>query len=87
MNYPKPFGERILVKRKKIERKIIIESERINEGEIVAVGEDRKDAPMRLNVGDKVMFTGYGTTNISIDEDKENQYLLMLQGDVLAVLS
>lgn len=90
INYPKPFGERILVKRSKIETKqgILITSSCVkNEGEIVAVGEDRKDFPMRLSVGQNVLFSGYGMTLAEIEEDKDNTYYLMNQNDVLAVLS
>ena len=86
MNYPKPFGERILVKRKKSESKIIITSDIKNEGEVVALGEDTKDKPMRLQLGQQVMFTGYGMTTIPIEEDKDNTYLLMMQNDVIAIL-
>lgn len=90
MNYPKPFGERILVKREKIETKsgiIITEKASKNEGEVVAIGCDTKDKPMKLSVGYKVLFSGYGTTIVNIEEDKDNQYLLMNQNDVLAILS
>lgn len=81
-----PFGERILVKRRKIETKIIMTTDIKNEGEIIAVGEDRKDVPMRLKVGQIVLFSGYGMTQVVIDEDKENSYYLMGQNDVLAII-
>lgn len=87
MNYPKPFGDRILVKRKKSESKIIITSDIKNEGVVVALGEDTKEKPMRLQLGQNVMFTGYGMTTISMADDKENTYLLMMQNDVIAVLT
>lgn len=89
MKYPKPFGERILVKKDKLEIKGIILSNQPpkNEGDIVAIGEDTKEKPMRLSVGQKVLFSGYGTTLIEMPEDKDNQYLLMNQNDVLAILS
>jgi len=88
MSYPKPFGERILVKRKKIDAgKIIVTNEIKNEGEIIALGDDTKDKPMRLSIGQHVMFSGYGITTIPIEDDKENTYLLMNQNDVIAILS
>jgi co-chaperonin GroES (HSP10) len=90
MKYPQPFGERILVRRHKIESKgcIIMPGQSSkNEGKIVALGEDTKEKPMRLSLGYNIMFSGYGTTVIEIPEDKDNQYLLMSQNDVLAILT
>jgi len=85
MKYPIPFGERILVKRRKIESKIIIQSDKINEGEIIALG-DKIERPTILYVGQNIIFTGYGITKVTIEEDKDNDYILMNKNDILAIL-
>ena len=86
MKYPKPFGEKILIRRKKSAQQIIITSEVENEGEIVAVGDGTEKHSMRLSVGQNVMFRGYGMRQIPIAEDKDNAYLLCEQDDVLMIM-
>ncbi len=87
MKYPKPLGTHILVRRKKLDQGIIITRETCNEGEIVAVGEGKEKEKMLLSVGQNVMFeAAYGLKQIPIADDKESQYLLMDQDDVLVIL-
>jgi chaperonin GroES len=61
--------------------------EKPQQGEIIAVGPGRyeKDVrvPMELKVGDKVLYGKYSGTEVTIDN---NQYLILRESDVLAVI-
>lgn len=60
--------------------------EKPQEGEVVAVGpgkyEDGKLVPMSVKVGEKVIFSKYGGTEIKIDGV---EYLILRESDILAV--
>jgi chaperonin GroES len=60
--------------------------ERPQEGEVVAVGpgrfEDGQRIPMDVSVGDKVIYSKYGGTEVKLDGD---EYLILSARDVLAV--
>jgi chaperonin GroES len=62
--------------------------EKPQQGEVVAVGPGRfeKDqrVPMDVKVGDKVLYGKYSGTEVTLDG---NQYLILRESDVLAVLS
>src|SRR5919198_1455103 len=62
--------------------------EKPEEGEVVAVGpgrfEDGKRIPMDVKVGDKVIYSKYGGTEVKIEGD---EYLILSARDVLAVVS
>lgn len=74
-----PYGDRVLVKPQAAEEKtsfgIIIpdaSKEKPEQGIVVAVGEgkvaaDGKVLPMRVNVGDTIMFSKYGYDEIKIN--------------------
>ncbi|MCP3899395.1 MAG: co-chaperone GroES [Desulfobacteraceae bacterium] len=91
----RPLQDRILVERVEEDEKtkggIIIPDtakEKPAEGKVVAVGngrmgEDGKLLPMDLKVGDSVLFSKYGGTEVKIDG---NDYLIMRQEDVLGVV-
>lgn len=53
------------------------------QGEVVAVGPGKKEVPMTLKVGDKILYGQYGGTEIALDGEK---YLIMAESDVYAVL-
>lgn len=57
------------------------------EGEVVAVGDgttfEGKDVGMKVKVGDKVVFSKYAGSEITIDDKK---YIVIRQADILAVL-
>lgn len=59
--------------------------EKPQEGEVVAVGpgrtEDGTIVPMTLKVGDKVIYSKYGGTEVKVDGD---EYLVLNARDVLA---
>ena len=62
--------------------------EKPQQGEIVAVGpghfDEGKRVPMEVKVGDKVLYGKYSGTEVTIDNE---QYLILRESDVLAVLS
>jgi chaperonin GroES len=62
--------------------------ERPQEGEVIAVGpgrfEDGNRIPMDVKVGDKVIYSKYGGTEVKIEGD---EYLILSARDVLAVVS
>lgn len=60
--------------------------EKPQEGEVVAVGpgkyEDGKLVPMTVKVGEKVIFSKYGGTEVKVDGV---EYLILRESDILAV--
>ena len=91
----RPLQDRIIVKRVEEDDKtkggiIIPDSakEKPAEGEIIAVGkgrvkEDGKVQPLELKVGDKVLFSKYGGTDIKIDGE---EHLIMREDDILGII-
>lgn len=91
----RPLSDRILVQRVEEDEKtkggIIIPDtakEKPAEGKVVAtgngrMGEDGKLLPMDVKVGDRVLFSKYGGTEVKIDGE---DYLIMRQDDVLGVV-
>ena len=57
--------------------------EKPQKGKVIAVGAGRKDEPMEIKVGDIVLYSKYGGTEVTID-DKE--YMVMSQSDVLIIV-
>ena len=62
--------------------------ERPQEGEVIAVGagrfEDGQRIPIDVKVGDKVIYSKYGGTEVKIEGD---DYLILSARDVLAIVS
>jgi chaperonin GroES len=91
----RPLNDRILVKRMASEEMsaggiIIPDSakEKPAEGEIVAIGpgklNDKGDrVAMDVKVGDSVLFSKYGGTDIKLDGE---DYLIMREDDILGVV-
>ena len=91
----RPLSDRILVERVEEDEKtkggIIIPDtakEKPAEGKVVAtgngrMGEDGKLLPMDVKVGDRILFSKYGGTEVKIDGA---DYLIMRQDDVLGVV-
>jgi len=90
----RPIGDRILVEPieedlNKVGSLYVPDTakERPQRGKVVAVGEGRLDGkdlvPMRVKVGDKVLFGKYAGTELKYD-DKE--YLILSEHDMLAVI-
>ena len=92
----KPIGDRVLVKH--IEEKeqtrggIIIPDaakEKPQEAEVIALGTGKKDdngkvQSFEVKVGDRVLVSKYGGTEVKIDE---NKYLLVREDDILGVIA
>jgi len=92
----KPVDERVLIKpleeeEKKVGSIIIPDTakERPQMGEIVALGDDivkEGVKPMSevLKVGDRVIYSKYGGTEVKYED---NEYLVISRSDILAVIS
>ena len=92
----KPLGDRLLIEpiteAEKTKAGIYLpdtaSKERPEQGKVIAVGEGKtldsgKIAPMKVKVGQKVLFTKYGPNEIKV-EGKE--YLIARQEDILAII-
>jgi chaperonin GroES len=92
----KPLSDHILIEPIKEEEKTksgiflpdTAQKEKPEQGMVIAVGQgkktdDGKIVPVSVKVGDKVLFTKYGPTEIKL-EGKE--YLIAREEDILAVI-
>ena len=95
VNKIKPLGKRVLVKRAEgnLSKGGILlpdsAQEKPKQGEVVAIGpgvmkEDGTVTPLDLKVGDQVLFGGFAGTEVKTEEEED--YLLMSEDDVLAVI-
>ncbi len=93
----KPLGDRVLIRHIEEEEEqtrggIIIPDtakEKPQEAEVVALGTGKKDENGKVQafdvkVGDKVIVSKYGGTEVKLDGDK---FLLVREDDILAVVS
>lgn len=92
----RPLGDRVVVKPVDREEKTkggiflpdTVSKERPMEGNVLAVGEGRRDdkgalIPMSVSVGDKVLFAKYGGTEFKIDDE---EYLILAEKDILGIV-
>ena len=86
----KPLGDRVLVEPLAAEERtasgIIIPDtakEKQQRGTVIAVGAGTKDVTMEVKPGDVVLYGKYSGTEVTVDEV---DYLIMKQGDILAVI-
>ena len=91
----KPLEDRIIVKQVEAEQTtasgLVIPDtakEKPQEGEVLAVGPGRIDdngnrVPLDVNVGDKVIYSKYGGTEVKYAGD---EYLILSARDVLAIV-
>ncbi len=86
----KPLADRVVIKKLEAEERtqggLILTStakEKPQVAEVVAVGPGTKDVTMELKVGDKVVFSKYGGTEIKYQGE---EYTIMRQDDILAVV-
>ncbi len=92
----KPIGDRVLVKYIEEEQEqsrggiIIPDSakEKPQEAEVVALGTGKKDdsgkaQSFEVKVGDRVLISKYGGTEVKLDEEK---YMLVREDDILGVI-
>lgn len=86
----KPLADRVIVEAAAAEEKtasgIIIPDtakEKPQQGTVVAVGSGKKDEPMTVKPGDKVLYGKYAGTEIT---HGGKEYLIMRESDIFAVL-
>lgn len=87
----KPLADRVVVEPAPAEEKtasgIIIPDtakEKPQKGTVVATGPGKKDEPITVKVGDKVLYGKYAGTEITIDG---KEYLIMRESDIYAIIS
>ena len=91
----KPLGDRVIIEAMEPEEKkqggIIIPDtakEKPQEGEVFAVGpgkvnEAGNKVAMEVKSGDKVLYGKYSGTDVTVDG---NEYLIMKESDILAII-
>ncbi len=86
-----PLNDRVLIQPDAAETKtasgIIIPDtakEKPLKGTVIAAGNGKKDEPMTVKAGDKVLYGKYSGTEIQIDG---NDYLIMKESDIYAILN
>jgi len=92
----KPIADHILIEPLEEEEKTkagiflpeSADKERPEQGKVVAVGPGKKNEkgeiiPLEIKVGQKVLFTKYGPTEIKVDGKK---YLIAKEEDILAII-
>ncbi len=86
----KPIGDRVVVEAATAETKTAsgiyipdTAQEKPVQGTVVAIGAGKKDEPITVKVGDKVLYGKYAGTEVTY-EGKE--YLIMRESDIYAVI-
>ncbi|HHX67393.1 MAG: co-chaperone GroES [Miniphocaeibacter sp.] len=88
----KPIGERIVVKMVEVEEKtssgIVLPSsakEKPQVAEVVAVSNaiENNENNIKINVGDKVIYSKYSGTEVKLDDE---EYIIVKLEDVLAIV-
>ncbi len=90
----KPLGDRVVIKLLEAEETtksgIILTGtakEKPQEAEVVAVGPggivDGEKVEMQVKVGDKVIYSKYAGTDVTIDKE---EYIIVRQSDILAIV-
>ena len=86
----KPLADRVLIEPSAAETKtasgiIIPDSaqEKPQKGKVVAVGPGTKDNPITLKVGDNILYGKYSGTEL---KHESNDYLIMKESDILAII-
>ena len=89
-----PLSDRVVLKQLKAEEKtksgIILASaaqEKPQEAEVIAVGPggviDGKEVTMQVKPGDKIIYSKYAGTEVKLEDE---EYIIVKQGDILAVI-
>lgn len=87
----KPLGDRVVIKpmpKEETTKSGIILPDTVSkearmEGEIVAIGQGEKVLKLNLKVGQKVVFSEYGGSEIKLDS---SEYKILNHDDLLAVV-
>lgn len=92
----RPLGNRVVVKRRTslaTKGGILLPDtakEKPREGEVVAIGPGKWDelgvcrVPLRVQVGDAVLFSNYAGTEVR--QDTSEEYLILSEDDILGIL-
>jgi len=90
MSTIQPLHDRVLLKPDPVSEKtasgIILPDtakEKQQHGEVIAVGNGKKDEPMTVKVGDKALYGKYSGIEVEIEG---NKYLIMKESDIFAIL-
>jgi chaperonin GroES len=90
-----PLGDRVVVEREESEGRtaggiVLPDSakDKPSRGHVISVGNGKlldngNRAPMQVKVGDRVLFTSYAPDTVKLGEE---EFLLMRQDDILAVI-
>lgn len=86
----RPLGARVVIKKMEAEEKteagLLLSGsakEKPQQAEVLAVGPGTKDEPMELKVGDIVVFSKYGGSELKY---KGTEYTIISQKDILATI-
>ena len=86
----KPLADRVLVEPVAAETKTAsglyipdTAKEKPQKGKVVAVGSGKKDHDMTVKVGDTVLYSKYGGTELKLEG---TDYLIMREDDILAIV-
>ncbi len=86
----KPLADRVLVEPAAAEETtksgIIIPDtakEKPQRGQVVAVGNGKKDEPLTVKVGDTVLYGKYAGTELTVEG---SDYLIMRESDIFAII-
>lgn len=86
----KPLGDRVLVEPVAAETKTAsglyipdTAKEKPQTGKVIAVGNGKKDHTMTVKVGDTVLYSKYGGTDL---KHEGVDYLIMREDDILAIV-
>ena len=86
----KPLADRVVIEPSPAETKTAsgiyipdTAKEKPQEGKVVAGGPGKKDEPVTLNVGDKVLYGKYAGTELKLNGV---DYLIMRESDIFAVV-
>ena len=86
----KPLGARVVIKKMDAEEKteagLLLSGtakEKPQQAEVLAVGPGTKDEPMELKVGDIVVFSRYGGSDLKFGG---TEYTIINQKDILATI-
>ncbi len=87
----KPLGDRVVIKampKEETTKSGIILPDTVNkesrmEGEILAIGSGEKIEKLNLSIGQKVIYSEYGGSEIKIDDQ---EYKILNHDDLLAII-
>ncbi len=86
----KPIGDRVVIESSEAETKTAsglyipdTAKEKPQHGKVIAVGAGKKDEPMTVKVGDKVLYGKYAGTEVTVDG---KEYLIMKEADIFAIV-